>query len=193
MSENNLDKLIKEYYNSQSLSESSIQRILENTPEKDNVVPFYRATWFSYAAAACIAFAVVMVGLNFMQPVGDSQQIAGRVVEIYDRHLNPDVFSSDLDSIEQVLQPAGFSIMPSSMETIRNYSVVGGRNCGIKGVKAVHVVLTNTQTGMESCLYIMPDNEALSSLKNKSYMVGNQPVKVWRDGNRIFALYDPSN
>lgn len=195
MKEEKIDDLIREQYASLTMSDSKIANILKNTPGMEVVVPFYRKTWFSYAAAACIAFMIVSVGLNQATRKLDAAvptELASQVVNVYDRHLAPDVYSSDLRSIQTGLNHSDFSIIPTSMEPIQNYQITGGRNCGLKGLKAVHVVLKNKQSQKECCLYVLPDVEDFRRFKNALVDVGEGNVSFWHDNGRFFALYDPT-
>ena len=195
MKEEKIDELIRAQYASLSMSDSKIANILKNTPAKDVVVPFYRKTWFSYSAAACIAFMIVSVGLKQVTQRLEASvptELASQVVNVYDRHLSPDVYSSDLRSIQAGLNHSDFSIIPTSMEPIQNYQVTGGRNCGLKGLKAVHVVLKNKQSQKECCLYVLPDVEDFRRFKDALVEVGEGNVSFWHDNGRFFALYDPT-
>jgi len=195
MNEDKIDGLIREHYASLSMSDSKIANILKNTPQRDVVVPFYRRTWFSYAAAACIAFMIVSVTINRMTGRFDTvapTQLASQVIGVYDKHLSPDVYSADLNSIQTGLNHSDFSIIPTSMEPIKNYQVMGGRNCGMQGLKAVHVVLRNKDSDKECCLYVLPDVESFKRFKNALVEVGDEKVSFWHDNGRFFALYDPS-
>jgi hypothetical protein len=195
MNEEQLDKLVNEFYESIQLSDSKIEHILKHTPKKEIVFPFYRQAWFSYAAAACIAFMIVSVVVsNVVDWVnyGDQIEVANQVINVYDRHFTPDVYSSDLKSIAAGLSHSDFSIIPTNMEVLGNYKVLGGRNCGLKGLKAVHVMLLNQASQKECCLYVLPDVESFRQFKNALVDVRDRQVSVWHDKGRLFALYDPS-
>lgn len=195
MKEEQIDHLVKDYYGSIEMSESKLQNILKNTPPKDVVVPFYRKVWVSYAAAACIAFMIVSVVIsNMTQGVSNGSQtaLANQVIALTDRHLAPDVYSADFNSIQQGLNHSDFSIVPTNSRRIENYKVLGGRNCGFKGLKAVHVVLFNESSQKECCLYVLPDGKDLESIKDAFVNVDNHKVSLWHDNGRVFALYDPS-
>ena len=195
MTDEQLDKLVNEFYGSVELSDSKIQHILANTPPKAVVVPFYRRTWFSYAAAACIALMIVSVTVSRVRNrVGYSDQIevANQVMDIYDHHYTPEVYSSDLKSIATGLSHSDFSIIPTNMDTLGKYRVLGGRNCGIQGLKAVHVVLLNEASQKECCLYVLPDVESFKRFKDSMVDVGDRQVSLWHDKGRLFVLYDPT-
>ena len=195
MTEEQLDKLVNEYYESVNLTDSKLEHILANTPGKDVVVPFYRRTWFSYAAAACIALMIVSVTVSrVVNRVGYSDQIevANQVMSIYDRHYTPDVYSSDLKSIATGLSHSDFSIIPTNMDTLGKYKVLGGRSCGIQGLKAVHVMLLDEASQKECCLYVLPDVDSFKRFKNSMVDVGDRQVSLWHDKGRLFVLYDPT-
>lgn len=195
MKEQELDELIRGAYESMSMSESKIQHILDRMPEKDNVVPFYRREWFSYAAAACIALMIVSVVVsNFTGKVNYVQQtqLAQGVLGIYDHHFEPDVQSSDWNSIATALQHSDFSIVPTNMQQLGNYELRGGRNCAFNGLKAVHVVLYNQNTQKEVCLYVLRDSKEFQKIDDARVNVGGRNVSLWHDNGRMFVLYDPS-
>jgi len=195
MREDNIDDLIREQYAGLSMSDSKVANILKNTPQQDVVVPFYRSMWFSYAAAACIAFMIVSVVVTQATQRIESAiptELANKVIGVYDKHFTPDVYSADLSSIQTGLNHSDFSIIPTNMEPIRDYQVMGGRNCGMKGLKAVHVVLLNKASKKESCLYVLPDVEDFKRFKNALVEVGGEKVSFWHDNGRFFALYEPS-
>lgn len=195
MNEEQINKRIEDFYRSTQLSDSKLAHILRNTPGKDVVVPFYRKGWFSYAAAACIAFMIVSVVVNSLTHrvnYRGQTELASQIINIYDNHYSPDVYSADLRSIETGLQHSGFSIIPSNMDSLGRYKILGGRNCGLNGIKAVHVLLFNELTQKECCLYILPDVEAFRRVKNEWVNVGDQSVSLWHDNGRLFALYEPS-
>jgi hypothetical protein len=194
MREQDLDSLLKTHYSDVKLSESKMAHILNNTPEKDNVVAFYAKPWFTYAAAACIAFFIVSVVLNrAVQPTGGVSQIelASSVIGIYDNHYSPDVFSTDFNSIAQGLDHSDFSIVPTKAGALEGYEVRGGRRCGLNGLKAVHVVLYNHNSKKEGCLYVLPDSDDFKSIKDAFVEVADQEVFIWHDNGRLFALYEP--
>jgi hypothetical protein len=62
----------------------------------------------------------------------------------------------------------------------------------MKGLKAVHVVLYNPKTQKESCLYVLPDVDAMQSLEDVRMRMDQGRLAVWHDQGRLFALYDPS-
>lgn len=201
MTEDQMDQWIKEQYGSLSMSESRMQTILKRTEEiktstsQAKMLPFYQRGWFSYAAAACIALmivSVVVVQTTRRIDTGQPTDIANQVIGLYAMHLEPDVYSADLSSIQAGLNHSDFSIIPTNMEPIRNYQVRGGRSCGMKGLKAVHVVLVNKQSKQESCLYVLPDVEEFQRFQDALVRVGDEKVSFWHDNGRFFALYDPS-
>lgn len=200
MTENEIDQWIKQHYASLSMSETRMQTILKRTSEIKgttrplNVLPFHQRAWFSYAAAACIAFlivSVVVIQTTRRIDAGQPMDIANQVIGLYAMHLEPDVYSADLSSIQAGLNHSDFSIIPTNMEPIQNYQVRGGRSCGMKGLKAVHVVLVNKQSKQESCLYVLPDVEEFQRFQDALVEVGNETVSFWHDNGRFFALYDP--
>jgi len=195
MEEKQIDQLVGDFYSSHALSESKLQEILKNTPAKENVVPYYRREWFSYAAAACIALmivSVVVMNVTKKTDFGAQTEIASSVINIYDNHYTPEVYSSDLDTIQTGLNHSGFSIVPTNLQTLKNYRVMGGRNCGLNGLKAVHVVLLNPDSQKEVCLYVLPDVEEFQKFSNALVDVDGSRVSLWHDNGRLFALYDPS-
>jgi hypothetical protein len=198
MTEEQIDKLLKQHYASVSLDTGSLERILASTAQgsKSKVIPFYRSTWFSYATAACIALMLVStVILRVANRSGPFSQtdFASLVVQVHDLHLQPDVYSGDLNSIAIGLDHSEFSIIPTNMDNLGKYQVMGGRQCGHAGLKAVHVVLVDEKTQKESCLYVLPDHESFKQFQNAMVRVGNAHVSVWHDNGRLFALYDPES
>jgi hypothetical protein len=200
MREEDIDDCIRQHFASVNLSEARMERILAGTPGRSvetghGVVPFYRRVWFSYAAAACIAFmivSVVLIQATRMYDRGSPVEIASQVIGLHAMHLQPDVYSADLRSIQAGLNHSDFSIIPTNMEPLGNYLVTGGRNCGMKGLKAVHVVLVNKHSMKESCLYILPDVQEFQRFRDEWVSVGSHKVSFWHDNGRFFALYDPS-
>lgn len=193
MKEEQIDQLVKEFYDSVEMSESKMAHILKKAQE-DKVVPFYKNTWFSYAAAACIAFLIVSVVVSRTvrsNPDTQTTQFASKLINVYDRNYSPDVYTADWDSIHLGLDHQGFSVIPTNLDNLKRYSVVGARNCRSYGVKAVHVVLFNENSKKESCLYVLPDEGEFKKLKDSMVKVGDQRVSMWHDNGRFFALYEP--
>jgi hypothetical protein len=192
MNDEELNQKIRDFYQSIGLSDDQLAEMLAKRPGKE-AIPFYRSVWFSYAAAACIAFGIVSVvfdGGNLPEK-RNGDLLADQVIRIYDRHFDPEVYSEDLPSIEQGLHLANFSILPSNRVPVNGYRVVGGRNCRFKGIHAVHLILTDPVSGRESCLYVLPNAKELETVQERSVDVGSHHVSMWRDQGRLFVLYDP--
>jgi hypothetical protein len=197
MTEEQIDKLVKQHYEGISLDAGALNRILASTAQESGskLLPFYRSTWFSYAAAACIALmlvSTVILRVANRNSAFTQTDFANLVVQVHDLHLQPDVYSGDLQSIAMGLDHSDYSIIPTNMEELGKYQVMGGRQCGHAGLKAVHVVLVDEKTQKESCLYVLPDHESFKQFQNAMVRVGNAHVSVWHDNGRLFALYDPA-
>lgn len=194
MDDDTLDRLVWEYYEGVTMSEDAMKRILHEAPSHTVVVPFHRRSVFRWtaAAAAVAMMAVTAVGVAGFKPsAGESTRLAHQVLDVYDHHLDPDVYSSDLQSIEWGLNHTDFSIVPSDYSHLSGYAVVGARKCQYSGKKAVQVILVGEESGKEGCLYVLPYDKAFDRIREPDVWVGNNHVSMWRDGDRMFALYEP--
>lgn len=194
MDDDTLDRVVWEYYEGIVLPEDAMVRILEAAPARSVVVPFHRRSVFrwSLGAAAALALMVTAAGVAGYRPAGaESTRLAHQVLDVYDHHLDPDVYSSDLQSIEWGLNHTDFSIVPSDHSHLKGYAVVGARKCQYSGKKAVQVILVGKDSGREGCLYVLPYDKAFDRIREPDVYVGNDHISMWRDGDRMFALYEP--
>lgn len=182
---NELDQKLRDYYQSQTLPDHRVARILETTQMIRR--PFWRQAPTRLAIAASIA---ALLGLCvFWLRSGPALEVlvAQDVWKNHRKQLAPEVTTSSFAEIQQALPRLEFAIIPTQPEMLEGMKLVGGRYCSILDELAAQISLVDA-TGRPCTLYVAPLTPPLSKVTPGIYPASDGTVQVWTDAHRIFAL-----
>lgn len=183
-----MDKLeqdIRDYYGSQSLSDSKIDEILENGKMVDCRPRILRGNFLW--AAACLSILVGGVAIRAGLQPSLEESVANEVFYNHSKGLEPEVKAPDFERIQKRLTKLTFPISPSESGRLDGFRVLGGRYCSIRSQLAAQIDLRDDREG--ACtLYIAELVADLKRVNPGIYQLDGGTVEIWQDGGRIFAL-----
>lgn len=179
-----LDQKLREYYQSQSLPNDRVSRILE----AGRIVR--PPVWRQPAMLAIAASIALLLGIFVLWLRPDAtleSAIAADVWKNHGKHLAPEVATASFAEIQSALPRLDFAIAPTLPEMLPGLQVVGGRYCSILDELAAQISLVDT-AGQPCTLYVAPLTEALSGITPGIHRLENGTVQIWTDAHRVFAL-----
>lgn len=195
MTENKLEKHLRDYYESEHLPPSVLERLKQRITEEQTVTPSRRRVLVRWLAIAATALIAVLVGLLVWRPWYPQQQIVGRIAEEAARHHNlrlaVEVKADDYTQLRARMNNLEFSpVEPDSLKQMR-MRLLGARYSSLQGHPAVEMKLAD-QRG-EICTLIQARSvDQLSRVQGRSqHYVAGLFVDVWREKGLVMVLTRP--
>lgn len=194
LSEQEIDQKVRDCFVSESLSESSVQRILAQGRKAKAVHdrPWWRP-WVPVAAAAAF---VMLISFQLGKSYDISQfttKVAGEIAMRHNGARPFDIEAKSFDGVQNGLTDLAFSVTPHIKKGMLSaYEVIGARYCFLEGQQGVHMRVRNRSTGVLCTLYVASLNGPLKELKasdTEVHLAAND-VTLWEDGDRLFALVE---
>ncbi|MBT3604216.1 MAG: hypothetical protein HOE48_13560 [Candidatus Latescibacteria bacterium] len=179
----NLDKHIKQHYQSKALSQSKVDAILTEGNEKRPT-----RSWRSFSPL--VAAALLIIGFVFFNNYQAQNLLNQRVItEIamnHSKQLDAEITTSDYDDLQTKLNRVDF---PIYSETIpENHQLLGGRYCSIQGELAAQLKLKHKKTGDVKTLYVTRLTPTLKNVKNQTITQNSITTQLWKTSDCLFAL-----
>jgi len=178
-----IDKKIKTYYESKSLSKDQLDRIVGKKNVNQN------KQWKSIlkmAAVFCVCiFCFFLYQNNFSKHNLLMKKYAKEVAFNHQKSLKSDILSGNAIELNKKMHKLNFEIhMPTELED--KYKLLGGRYCSIDERMAAQLRLKEKTSNEVSTLYV------LDKLKNEnlkeSFYIDSIHIKIWNEKNNLFVL-----
>ncbi len=176
---NSVNDTVKEFYNSQSLDDSSMQRIIMKGKQRHQRRVISRI-------AALLLFSVVTI--FSISNIRIETALRSTVAEIRRNHIkgeSPELMSQSYDEVSKHLTKLAFAVAPS--ENLEGYELMGGLYCSVQGHKAAQLKLI-TPANDTATLFITEWEGVLKRLDNKSRSGNGVKVTVWQEGDLFYGL-----
>jgi len=181
---NDLDQQLRDYYQSHSLPDDRVARILESG--KIVRPPF----WKQPALWAIAASLTLLIGISFLwlrpEPSMEST-VAADVWKNHRKQLAPEVATASFAEIQAALPRLDFRIAPTRPEMLAGLQILGGRYCSILDELAAQISLVDAD-GRPCTLYIAPLTPPLTSITPGIVRTESGTVQIWTDAHRVFAM-----
>ncbi len=177
-----IDTVVDEYYQSQELSDESLNRILLAGKEAH----FAKRRRTISAVAALFIFSILSV-FTFLQ-VQKNSIINGAVGEIAKNHNKNEsskIISADYGEISSQLSELSFAF--HQPEGLKEYTLLGGKYCSVREERAAQLKVKNSD-GVILTVYIVRNRGSLTKIPEMSYEVNETTVRFWREGELLYAL-----
>lgn len=197
MSNDKLDRQIREYFMGQMLPEAAVQSVLQQgaSPQGGQTTRQWWLTWGPVAIAATVILAFTFqAGRNYVDN-GYAMELAGQIAIRHEGDGALEVKGGSFDSIQEGLRELQFSIMPELKSQILSaYEILGARYCQLQGQQAAHLRVKHRVTGALCTLYITSMNGPLAKVHDalpggeSEIDLEAHKVNMWEDSGRLFAL-----
>lgn len=180
---NELDQKLRDYYQSQSLSDDRLDQILATTKMIRH--PFWRQP--ALLAAACIALLLGISALFVWPGPKLEATVAQDVWKNHQKQLAPEIATSSFAEIQTALPRLAFPIAPTRPDMFAGMRLIGGRYCSILDELAAQISLVDAE-GNPCTLYVAPLAPPLSKITPGVHRIEGGTVQIWTDAHRVFAL-----
>ncbi|NIP31220.1 MAG: hypothetical protein GTO02_16085 [Candidatus Dadabacteria bacterium] len=183
----NLDKNLRNYYSSKSLSEDKVQLLL-GEQRSDNLFNRYS----KYAVAVTLVLGLFLT-FSLMRSNKLENRVAKEIAMNHNKQLNVEFASDNLNLLQSKLNKLDFSLMRSQDFIARNYKLMGGRYCSIQGNLAAQLKIQNIKTNKIETLYVSGLNGELKNIKPSKMNYDGANIKVWTEDGLLYGIASDSN
>ncbi|NKB70240.1 MAG: hypothetical protein GKR89_24480 [Candidatus Latescibacteria bacterium] len=175
-----LDDKIKSYYQSRSLPEAQVERLLEQTQGKPRLQRYY---WLAGCAA------VLLVGLVWWSGRGrdPADRVLAEVAMNHVKGLAVEVTADHYGALQEGLDKLDFVVLPPP-DICDQYALVGGRYCSILGGLAAQLKVRDADSDQMLTLYVTRNTDELRRIGYREAQWEGVEVSMWGADNRFFAL-----
>ncbi|NIS07392.1 MAG: hypothetical protein GWO07_01195 [Candidatus Dadabacteria bacterium] len=179
-----LDKNIKEYYMSQSLSEDRMEEILGESSGKTSLKKFY----IPMSIAASLLIALLATSVFYFDGYMLTKRVVKEIEMNHNKKLAVEMVSSDYSQLSGMLAKLDFELVEPDSQFTKNYELVGGRYCSIQGELAAQLKLKHKVNGTISTLYAASLNPELQKIKLTDKNTSTTSIKLWNSDNIFYGL-----
>ena len=200
MSNDNLDKNVKNYYNSQSLDPAVMSRLKAIAETKTNEEATVKASLtttkrlkMAVAASLFLVFSSISYQLFYNPSTSELIQRIAQEVELnHSKQFKSDFLASNYSSLAASMDKLNFLLQAPKRLTQAGYQIVGARYCSIQGQIAAQIKLLDKE-GKTHTLYTTKLNEQLTQINSISLQVDNLLIEQWHEGKLFYSLASPHN
>lgn len=192
MNDTELDNKFKAYYAEQTMSMSSVQRILEQGRAAKEERPSRWRSWVPMAIAASMA---LLISFQVMRPnataASYTEEVAGAIAVRHNNFHEFNYAASSYEDVQSGLKELMFSVQPVMKQKLLSaYELIGARYCQLEGQQAAHIQVRNRKSGALCTLYIATLSGRLAELKDSDAGLDleSHHVDMWADSGRLFAI-----
>jgi len=193
MIENDLRRALVQHYESESLPDGSLERLLAQAERAASGHARTRALRMPLLAAAAGLVVAVSVGrfvamrLTDRDPARVTRAVAAEILD-HDRGGKPVQFAeSSVDALRRDMPRLDFRLTaPRRLENER-LSLVGARYCTIRGGVAAQIRFRD-DAGRIRNLYLCPARSRLRNVAEGEVEVDGARVVIWREGDLVFGM-----
>lgn len=182
---NNLDKLIQDYYQAQTLSENRSSAILQQTAVTPGKMS--RRRWLQAAAMAAVSvggFTTLHLHLNERSL---TERVLAEIAMNHQKHLASEINSDDYVLLTQELDKLDFQLR-APLTLAANMKLLGGRYCSINGELAAQLKLRDPNSRDVHTLFITQLTPALKRIDEREARADGIALRLWREHDMFFAL-----
>lgn len=208
-----LDVLLKDFYQSESLSQQQLEIIkkisinnnLESTKESESSSYYQKqrqykkqqhkkqrqhkqSSWLQQCAIAVVAFFILSVVTAYYFNVEHKKHLL--IHEIALNHHKPfkaDVIDSNFMTVSHSLNKVDFDItIPKDIQN--QFTLVGARYCTISQQLAIHLQLLDKETAQKSSLFITPSAKNFRHIENDTEFKNQKDAHYWSHDYLFYAL-----
>lgn len=180
---NEIDKKIKKYYESKSLSNDQLKKIVDNQKGLKNKPS--KLPW-KYAAIFCF-FAISFVLYQYKSIPQERllDKYAKEVAFNHHKNLASDILTQSVSNLNKKMSKLNFEIhIPQEINN--KYSLLGGRYCSIDERLAAQLKLQNKENNQIVTLYVL--DEIKNENFNESFYVDSTSIHIWNEESKLFVL-----
>ena len=177
-----LDDQIRQHYAGKQLTPSRLAAIAQNSGQSKP-----RWTWgpvFATAAVLLIGFAIYTTSHDRLAM---THQVLEEIAMNHAKGLDVEVASADFGVVQSALERIGFDLRPGE-QTQRDFQLIGGRYCSIRGQLAAQLKMRSIETGLSHTLYVTRLNEPLASIQQGVKEWEDVKIRLWQADGRFFGM-----
>lgn len=184
-----LDKLIRDYYQSQALDDARVDAILQRAAAQNPRNPRRRmASWAPLAACLAVCLVAVLLHIQISQR-NVTAWVLSEVAMNHAEALSPEVLSDHYPAIRQGLEQLDFELTPPAPGTIpAGVQLVGGRYCSIYGELAAQLSFMDPGSGARYTLFITPLTDSLEEIGGGHGQHDGVDIRLWHGEKLFYAL-----
>ncbi len=192
-----LDSAIKDYYGNQTLSDETIDTILESAGAQETAGTPPRSServWYARLAAmaALLVFGFGIFHVWFLER-DLTDRVLGEIAMNHLKELSVEIASADYAIVQDGLDQLDVSILPPEQMRQR-FELIGGRYCSIEGGLAAQLKLRERESGQVQTLYATRMTNALEGIAPQESLHDDVRITLWSEGEVFFALAaDPAS
>tara|TARA_R110002096_G_scaffold4501_22_gene21192 strand:- start:2211 stop:2795 length:585 start_codon:yes stop_codon:yes gene_type:complete len=185
-----LEDQIREYYQSQSLSEDSLKRI-ETALEEVRPETRRRTSRFQrpamIAAAAVLVLGVFVGGAQIRKEM-DTRRVVVEIAQSHRKALKPEFQISAIPELQAVMDRLDFSLLPVADTLSERFEISGARYCSVGGQLAAQLRVRERKNQTPATLYVASLTPKLNRTRPCATCLGDVTVELWDDGARYYGL-----
>lgn len=200
MSQDNLEKGVKEYYQQHSLSPELLSKLaaaaedgteaLEKTAEQKRQNSKWQTKWHWAIAASFAAIFISVAQFAYFYNVNEQDLILRVAQEVelnHNKQLSSDFISDNYNELAASMNKLDFKVKAPQSLLGNLYQLTGARYCSIQGQIAAQIQLVD-QHNQRMTLYITKANEKLAALHNKDQQMNGLTIRNWQEGELFYSL-----
>jgi len=200
MKDEKLKNSVHQYYESQELSNSRLNALLEMQELGDETSIANKVTnknseyWYyfrtpHFAAAAIFLCVISIFGLFISQGNNHNIElaIAKEIVLNHHKQLPPDLVTTNFVTLNKKMTKLDFSVKASTHLQLAGLDLYGARYCSIQGHIAAQLKYRDKQ-GNEITLYQTSANKMNKNIKTGEFNLENTQVFTWVEGDSFFGI-----
>lgn len=181
---NDLERLVRQYYGGQALSEDRVASLLAAVPRADR-------RWQWRLAASLAAVAIGFGALHsYLQQRDVAELVLAEVAMNHSKRLEVEIASRDYAALQSKMNRLDFSLVPP--EPVRAaHDLIGARYCSIRGNIAVQLKLRERSSGETVTLYVTELTPDLAKIAGRDAVRDGVHIRLWREEGLFYALAGP--
>lgn len=196
MTETNLEKQIRDHYQSQELSPQSLERLEQGIAEAQSLSPARRhnlARWTAAAGLALLAMlaVVVLVSHSANPEQRIRKQLAEEAARDHNLDLGVELKTSDYADLRRRMSKLAFSpVEPDSFKPM-HMRLLGARYSSLQGHPAVQMKLADSRGEICTLIQARPGDRLARVDSLTQHQVDGLLVDVWREKGLVMVLTRP--
>lgn len=181
-----VERLVKDIYAEETISESRLNAILADTSE---IRKYHTRRVIRYTALAAAVSGVVFFSSQMFKRNTITDTVLQELATGHQSGLGVEVKAASYEELSQKMEQVRFPIKPANEPVMdRLYTVRGARYNTVAGALAAQVVLTNRLQHQNHTLYATRMTKELARVKPAFYQKDGVRIKVWNNNDMFYAI-----